>query len=373
MICGLFILISSDVIASASPISWKQESVTVGKDKVWQIKFNREIKTDNLSGKVKVYNPLGIQAPVAVAYTNKTITIEPPVGGYIPGQTYSLQIDQTITDLDSFSLKAAITMSFTIAVPNNSLLTNTSNKSYFYNDYANTLDQIVDIQSKVSPLNVVANYSLIPSKLDIYQYMNPKNFENHDYAIYQFLKLNYLEGITAEELDVILFGRGMLAGQGKLILDACKEYDVNPAYTVAHAILETGNGSSLLSSGILVGDINGVPVQSKLTYNMFGIGARDLNANKLGSERAYTEGWFTPEAAIVGGIKFISTTYINNSIHKQNTLYEMRWNPSAPLIQTNRHQYATDIVWAYKQSYRIKEIINRCTNANLVFEIPKYK
>lgn len=371
MIIGcLFLIIPKDVMAAAIP-KQMEHRINVPVDKVWQIKFNRAINADNISAKVKVYNPIALSAAISVSYENNIITIKPPSSGYIPGQTYSLQIYETITDLASNPLRAAVTMSFTITVPNNGQLTNTSNKSYTYNQYDRTLNEIVDIQSKVRPLNVVKNYSLIPSKLDIYQYMNPKNFENHDYAIYQFLKLNYIEGITAEELDVILLGKGILAGQGRIILDACKEYNVNPAYIIAHAFLETGNGTSPLSNGsIIVSTVKGVPVlESKPIYNMFGIGANDENALVLGSERAYTEGWFTPEAAIVGGIKFISTDYINNSIHKQNTLYKMRWNPTSPAT----HQYATDIAWAYKQSYRIKEILNGCTNANLIFEIPQYK
>lgn len=102
---------------------------------------------------------------------------------------------------------------------------------------------------------------------------------------------------------------------------------------------------------------------------MFGIGAWDQDPVKLGSERAYKEGWFTVEAAIEGGIKFISTDYINNSNGEQNTLYKMRWD----IDGLATHQYATDMAWAYKQSYNIKEILDKCKNAQLVFEIPQYK
>ncbi|MCB2291245.1 glucosaminidase domain-containing protein [Clostridium sp. CS001] len=372
IMCGLFLMASNEVIAATSPTQMESK-INVSTDKVWQIKFNQAINVDNLSKKVMVYNPIGLSAQVTVSYDNNIITVKPPKDGYISGQTYSLQIYETITDLSGNPLKAAVIMNFTIVAPDNGGLTNNGNKSYIYKSYDNDLDQIVDIQSKLSPVNVVAKYSLIPSKTDIYQYMNPKNFENHDCAIYQFLKLNYIEGVEAEELDAILKGKGFLEGQGKIFLDACKEYDVNPAYVIAHAILETGNGSSLLSKGILVSEVKGVPKESKLTYNMFGIGARDIDANKLGSERAYEEGWFTPEDAIKGGIKWISSQYINNDTYKQNTLYKMKWNPDIPLTQEYRHQYATDIAWAYKQSYKIKEILDKCQNANLIFEIPQYK
>jgi beta-N-acetylglucosaminidase len=260
-------------------------------------------------------------------------------------------------------------MNFTIAVPVKDQLEDAGNMNYIYQQYSNTLNQIVDIQSAVRPVNVVRNYYLDPSSKDIYEYMNPKNFEYHEYALYQFLKLNYIEGITAQDLDIILQGKGILAGQGKTFLDACALYNVNPAYIIAHTLLETGNGNSALANGMVVSEVNGLPVEIKTTYNMFGIGAYDLDANKFGSERAYTEKWFTPEAAIVGGVKFISTQYINNSNYKQNTLYKMRWNPERPAT----HQYATDIAWSYKQSYRIKDFMDECTNAKLQFEIPQYK
>ncbi|MBZ9684922.1 glucosaminidase domain-containing protein [Clostridium estertheticum] len=372
VICGLFLFIPNTVIAAGNPTQWVQKNVKVEANKVWKIKFNQEINVDKLSTSVRVYNPSGLPVQIRTSYANNTITVV-PVSAYIPGQTYSLQISQTITGLHSNQLKAPITMSFTIAVPDNPQLINTVNKNYVYKQYDTTLDQMVAIQSKCSSVNVVNNYYLTPSNIDIYQYLNPKNFEYHDYAVYQFLTLNYIEGITAEELNSVLKGKGILEGQGKTFLDACFKYDVNPAYAVAHAFLETGNGSSILANGVMVSEVGGqVLEESKSTYNMFGIGAFDIDPNKLGSERAYIEGWFTPELAIDGGVKWIATQYIKNVTYNQNTLYKMRWNPAIP-ANTYRHQYATDIAWAYKQSYRIKEILDKCTNANLKFEIPQYK
>ena len=371
---GLFLFIPNTVKAATSPIQMEHKT-NVPANKVWKIKFNKPIIEDKLLDSVKVYSPLGELVVNKVSYDsiNNTVIVEPPTVGYKGGQTYSLQIRETLTDLDSIPLKAAVTMSFTIAVTNVPLL-DTVNKKYVYKSYDTTLDQMAVIQGKISPKNCVANYELIPSNNVIYEYLNPKNFENHNYAVYQFLTLNYIEGITAEELNTALMGKGILEGQGKTFLDACKVYDVNPAYIIAHSLLETGNGGSTLANGVMVSEVGGQVVEeSKITYNMFGIGARDIDALKLGSERAYTEGWFTPEAAIEGGVKFIATQYINNITYKQNTLYKMKWNPAIPANATYRHQYATDIAWAYKQSYKIKEMLDKFTNANLVFEIPKYK
>ena len=371
IMCCLFIFIPNTVKAAENPTQWEQKTVNVKSDKVWKIKFNQGINVDNLTKGVKVYNPVGISADVKVSYDsiNNTIIVQPPVDGYLPGQTYSLQISNTIRSLNSNLLKAPIIKSFTIAVQDNGQLKDEGNKKYVYKPYDTTLDEMVGIQSKQKPINSVANYpALIASDIDVRNYLNPKNYEFHDYAIYQFLTLNYVEGITAEELDSALTGQGILEGQGKTILDACKQYNVNPAYVIAHAILESGHGKSQLATGYPVCIVAGKAVPTKTTYNMFGIGAWDINPLKLGSERAYTEKWFTPEAAIAGGIKWISTGYINNAICKQNTLYKMRWNSVDP-----NHQYATDIAWAYKQSYNIKQILDKCTNAKLTFEIPQYK
>ena len=367
ILCGLFIFIPNSVIA-ATNVTQMEHKTNVPVNKVWQIKFNQPINVDKLSEKVAVYNPIGIKAQVKISYDsiNNSITVEPPVSGYICGQTYSLQISEKIMDLNSNPMKTPVTMNFTIAVPDNGQRVDSLNNEYNYEKYDMTLEQMVAIQGKVGPVNLVSNYTLNTSDTDIYEYLNPKNFENHDYAVYQFLTLNYIEGITAEDLDNVLAGQGILEGQGKVFLDACKEFDVNPAYIIAHAILETGHGTSALANG-------NIEVNGKATYNMFGIGALDADANKLGSERAYTEGWFTADAAIEGGIKYISSQYINNDTYKQNTLYKMRWNPAISATATYRHQYASDIGWAYKQSYKIKEILDKCQNANLVFEIPEYK
>ena len=104
-------------------------------------------------------------------------------------------------------------------------------------------------------------------------------------------------------------------------------------------------------------------------YNMYGIGAVDSSALRSGSEYAYKQGWFTPEAAIIGGAKFIAERYINHTTYKQNTLYKMRWNPARP----GTHQYATDIGWAYKQVSNISRLYNLIDTYTLHFDVPQYK
>jgi len=233
-----------------------------------------------------------------------------------------------------------------------------------------TLDELVNIQKDLKDTPVFVEYNTMnnsASKNQIKYYMDPNNFMD-EYGKYQFLKLNSSDGITADDLNNILKGKGILEGKGQAFLDAANNSTINAAYLVSHALLETGNGKSTLANGGLKDSsgnyLYGVPV-----YNFFGIGAIDADADYYGTEKAKENSWFTPEAAIEGGAKLISGMYINNTDTKQDTLYKMRWN----LAQPGEHQYATDISWAYKQIQRLKEIMSQIKSPSLIFEIPQFK
>ena len=60
------------------------------------------------------------------------------------------------------------------------------------------------------------------------------NFLNGE-GKYQFLKLNYTEGISVNEINSVLFGKGVLNEKGQAFLDSCKLYNVSPAYLISHA------------------------------------------------------------------------------------------------------------------------------------------
>ena len=88
-----------------------------------------------------------------------------------------------------------------------------------------------------------------------------------------------------------------------------------------------------------------IPLSEPTTvYNLFGIGAYDNlptmpnRALVLGTTYAYNQGWTSIEKAIDGAGAFISSSYINSSKYKQNTLYKIKYNPSNSYIW---HQYAT--------------------------------
>lgn len=196
---------------------------------------------------------------------------------------------------------------------------------------------------------------------DVKHYLNPNNFSINNKSYFQFLKLSKPANLNASEVnEKILKGKGILAGKGQAFIEAAKKYNINDVYLISHALLETGNGSSKLA--------NGVEVNGKKVYNMFGYGAADSCPLTCGAQTAYDNGWFTPEAAIIGGAQFISSDYIYNGTFQQDTLYKMRWNP----LQS-WHQYATDIGWAYKQVDNIYNLYQLLDHYTLYYDTPKYR
>jgi mannosyl-glycoprotein endo-beta-N-acetylglucosaminidase len=196
---------------------------------------------------------------------------------------------------------------------------------------------------------------------DVKYHLDPNNFSINNKDYFQFLKLSKPANLSASEVnEKILKGKGTLAGKGQAFIDAAKKYNINDVYLISHALLETGNGTSKLATGV---EVNG-----KTVYNMFGYGAVDSCPITCGAQTAYDNGWFTPEAAIIGGAQFISSDYIYNSTFQQDTLYKMRWNP----VQ-QWHQYATDIGWAYKQVDNIYNLYQLLDNYTLYYDTPKYR
>lgn len=147
----------------------------------------------------------------------------------------------------------------------------------------------------------------------------------------EFLDLREMVRIDEEDLNEVLKDKGILEGHGDSFLLAQRRHNVNVFYLVAHALVETGHGNSELASGI--------EYEDETYYNFFGIGAFDSGAVREGHSYAVNEEWTSPEAAILGGAKFISENYIKND---QFTTYAMRWNPDNP----TRNQYATDVNWS---------------------------
>ncbi|GEM_PF-2649570 len=234
----------------------------------------------------------------------------------------------------------------------------------YYNVSA-TLDNYSTIQMGKSPIIDSSAGWTTPTFDQLKYYVNPDSFYYNERYMYMFMNLNYADGISIDDLNLVLKGQGVLDNKGEVFLRAGREANVNPVYLVAHALLETGNGTSRLASGINVTTADGI----KTVYNMYGIGAYDSDPIGGGSTFALNKQWFSVDAAIIGGAKWISDNYITSSTYKQNTLYKMKWNP---VIDNIWHQYATDVAWAYNQTYKIKQLVDKMKSSVFYFDIPVY-
>ena len=233
-------------------------------------------------------------------------------------------------------------------------------------NYYMSLDQYVDMQ--YPKLNMTDNSGewTTATREEIKYSLDSSNFIGNS-GKYMFMKLNYIDGFSLDLVNEVIEGRGILSGKGQAFLDGARKYNVNVIYLLTHARLETGNGTSTLSRGVLVTEVDGKPVEPRVVYNMYGVGAIDSDPLRGGAEYAYKQGWFTPEIAIAEGASWISRNYINNSVYGQNTLYKMKWNISSSGISW--HQYASDIGWAEKQARLMAPYLDRWGVA-LEFDIP---
>ncbi len=270
----------------------------------------------------------------------------------------------TAASADGPSDTVEITVSGTSAAQGNLLDMNqtyAAEGGVSYTTYNMTLDEMAQLQMTLNPTpkNNTGSGEVYASLEETKEYLDPNEFCAGAYK-YQFLDLSHYNGVSEEALNAYLEDKGILRGQAAAFIEAAQTYNISEIYLVAHACLETGNGTSQLSTGV---EVNGQTV-----YNMYGIAAYDNSALASGSQKAYKEGWTSPEAAIIGGAAWISEYYINAADGRQNTLYKMRWNPDNP----GEHMYATDIGWAVKQAVIIEKMIAQFPEASLSYEIPVY-
>ena len=174
------------------------------------------------------------------------------------------------------------------------------------------------------------------------------------YSPYSFADLRVASHATASQLnawiDSTAAGRsGALHGLGSTFLSAAKQYGVNEVYLLAHAILESGWGTSDLAKGTTYRNEQiGSNRYTGTYYNFYGIGAYDTGANYYGGRAAAVNGWNTREKAVTGAAKWIAANYIYSGDYDQQTLYAMKWDYSRTNATGSRgwHQYATSTTWA---------------------------
>lgn len=229
-------------------------------------------------------------------------------------------------------------------------------------------------------LAAMANYNKLEESI-----VDPKPLETDESGKYEFMSLKWVEGIKADELAEMLVGKGVLEGHAQDFLDAARACDINPVYLVAHARLESGNGTSQLSCGVYVKagsykDSNKHSYnieKSAVYYNLFGIRAYDANPVHDGSIYAASQKWDSVAAAIRGGAQWISDNYVNRSkavanSYDQDTLYQMRFDPQGWSTRASGHRYATDQKWAASIAGIISGYQDVFQDAPLIYDIPAY-
>ena len=211
----------------------------------------------------------------------------------------------------------------------------------------------------------------------------------------QFLRLDTYRPLDVSALSSLLAtsGKGgVLEGKATAINNAARRYKLDPVFFTSQCIHETNWGKSTLAKGITSDEVAIPTYNSKgevtgfskdkttgkyqtqklkkayTAYNLFGIKAYDDAAQLCGFSYAYYNNWFTVDAAIEGGAKYLSDNYVHSSINNQNTLYKMRYHPT-----DLDHQYATDPQYAIKTASHMKNYKNLYLSAaTFQYEYPVF-
>lgn len=236
------------------------------------------------------------------------------------------------------------------------------------------------------------------TKAQFYDALDPFKYPYGDSRFYQHAILtNGYSGVSATSLNSIISskcvsneasygGKSALRNTGQYFIDAAKTYGVNEVYLLSNAALESAWGCSQLArgwtptkNGTVVVSGKSYPYYKGVTYyNFFGIGAVDSNALAGGQAKAVVEGWTTPEKAIKGAAKWISTNYLKRSDPApQNTLYLMKWDvPYAAKYGSAWHEYCTGMTWQTSIASIMGDIYSSAginmASSGLKFNVPAY-
>ena len=221
----------------------------------------------------------------------------------------------------------------------------TKNDGITYTRYSFTLLAMAEKEHAQDRSHSVEEYAAL---------LDPGKYSQGDSEFYQFAVLNGASHYcSAAQLNAFIahyHSEGNLAGYGQTFIDAAAANGINAEYLLAHAILESGWGTSQLASGYAYDGktaINGKTYAAGTYYNFFGIGAYDSSPLSGGRSMAVQNGWNSVSAAISGAASWLSRWYINSATYKQDTLYKMRWDVNdVEQGDTPWHQYATGTGWA---------------------------
>lgn len=200
--------------------------------------------------------------------------------------------------------------------------------------------------------------------------MDPRNSLTVDY-MFQFQNLSSSSG-TRAEVEKMLQGTFLSKPSCvTAIMEAAKEYNISPFHLISRITQEQGTSGIGNMNGYIYTTEDGkkIPV-----YNLYNIKVSGNNANEgflAGAKFAYEQGWFTQEASIKGGAKFLREEYLDKG---QTTLYFQKYN----VVNKNnlyKHQYMQNIRAANDEGNSIYRAYSKSgvLNSHFEFVIPVYE
>ncbi|NFP89939.1 leucine-rich repeat domain-containing protein [Clostridium sporogenes] len=94
-----------------------QDNLNVNKDKVWTVKFNKEVQLDEATkSEIKIRDSKGeeLNCNLKLGENNKSVIVDAPAGGYKPEEKYTLTVGSNIYSKNKAKLKNDTTIHFTI-------------------------------------------------------------------------------------------------------------------------------------------------------------------------------------------------------------------------------------------------------------------
>lgn len=197
--------------------------------------------------------------------------------------------------------------------------------------------------------------------------MDPRNILNST-NIFQLKELNYNDEAVTKEGIMSKTEGSFLEGENlaEAILKAGKNNNLDPYFIVSRLIQEQGKGGTKLSRGY---EYNG-----KTVYNPFNIAASGNSQTSIinnAADYAYNHEWFSLEEALIEGVDFINTKYMNGD---QNTLYLQKFD----VIKENElynNQYMQNLLAPTSESSILLDQYetSKTVDSKLNFIIPLYE
>lgn len=197
--------------------------------------------------------------------------------------------------------------------------------------------------------------------------MDPRNMLNSD-DIFQLKELNFNKDATTKEGIMNKTKNTFLEGESlaEAILEAGEKNDIDPYFIVSRLIQEQGKNGTNLSRGY---EYNGQTV-----FNPFNIAASGNSQTSIinnAAEYAYSHEWFSLEKALIEGVDFINTKYMDIG---QNTLYFQKFDVIKEK-ELYANQYMQNLLAPTSESSILLDQYesSNTVDSNLNFIIPLYE